>query len=88
MCGLETKSALEPLRFFGSVGALCSMLGAWMLAIVVYQRLAGDSEGLYARQAFLIAVTLMVLGVQIVGFGLVTEIVARIVAWWSRMSSK
>ncbi len=83
-----TKFAREPLRFFGSVGALCSMLGVSMLAIAVYQRLAGYNGGLYGRQFFLIAVTLNVLGVQIVGFGLVTEMVARIVAWWSRTGSK
>jgi hypothetical protein len=70
-----TKFTLKPLRFFGSVGALCSFLGALMLGVVVYQRLTGDNEGLYGRPVFLIAVMLLVLGVQIIGFGLVGEII-------------
>lgn len=70
-----TKFTLKPLRFFGSVGALCSFIGAVMLAVVVYQRLTGDKEGLYGRPVFLIAIMLLVLGVQIIGFGLVGEII-------------
>ena len=70
-----TKFTLKPLRFFGSVGAACSFLGAAMLAVVVYQKLTGDNEGLYGRPAFLLAVMLLVLGVQIIGFGLVGEII-------------
>ena len=65
--------ASRPLRCFGSVGALCSCLGALMLGVVVYQRLSGDNQGLYARPLFLIAVLLLVLGG---GMGLVMNAVS------------
>ena len=45
-----------------------------ILAVVVYQRLFMDA-GLYGRPVFLLAVMLVVLGVQIIGFGLVGEII-------------
>ncbi len=70
-----TKFTLKPLRFFGSVGALCSFLGAAMLAVVIYQKLTQEDAGLYGRPVFLIAIMLLVLGVQIIGFGLVGEII-------------
>ncbi len=70
-----TKFTLKPLRFFGSVGVLCSFLGAAMLAYVIYQKWTVPNAGLYGRPVFLIAITLLVLGVQIIGFGLVGEII-------------
>jgi hypothetical protein len=45
-----------------------------ILAVVIYQRLFMDA-GLYGRPVFLLAVMLVVLGVQIIGFGLVGEII-------------
>ncbi len=70
-----TKFTLKPLRFFGSVGALCSFLGLAMMTYVIYQKLTDANAGLYGRPVFLIAITLLVLGVQIIGFGLVGEII-------------
>jgi len=70
-----TKFTLKPLRFFGSIGAACSLLGAVMFGYCVWQKLTGDQEGLYGRPVFLISVMLLVLGVQVIGFGLVGEII-------------
>lgn len=70
-----TKFTLKPLRFFGSIGALCSFLGAVMLGYVVWQKLTDANQGLYGRPVFLIAIMLLVVGVQIIGFGLVGEII-------------
>ena len=70
-----TKFTLKPLRFFGSVGAMCSMLGLAMLSVMFWQKFTGDNEGLWGRPAFLIAIMLLVVGVQIIGFGLVGEII-------------
>lgn len=69
-----TKFTLRPLRFFGSVGAAFSFLGFFVLAWLTYQKFTGP-EGLYNRPAFLFGVMMLVLGVQIIGFGLVGEII-------------
>ena len=69
-----TKFTLKPLRFFGFFGFLCLIPGGAVLAIVIYQRIFMDA-GLYGRPVFLLAVMLVVLGVQIIGFGLVGEII-------------
>lgn len=70
-----TKFTLKPLRFFGSVGAVCSLSGGGILAYVVYQKLTMDNAGLWGRPIFLIAMMMLVVGVQIIGFGLVGEII-------------
>ncbi len=69
-----TKFTHKPLRFFGSVGFACCLPGAAILAVLLYQKLAGD-HGLWGRPIFLVGVMLFVLGVQIIGFGLVGEII-------------
>ena len=69
-----TKFTLKPLRFFGFVGMLCLMPGGFVLAYVVFQRVFMD-KGLYGRPVFVLAMMLVVLGVQVIGFGLVGEII-------------
>jgi glycosyltransferase involved in cell wall biosynthesis len=69
-----TKFTLKPLRFFGTVGALCGGLGGVMLTIITFQKFL-QGQGLYGRPVFLIALMLIVLGAQIIGFGLVGEII-------------
>jgi len=69
-----TRFTLKPLRFFGSVGLVLTVFGGGLLAGVVYQKFA-FGEGLYNRPLFLLALMLFVLGVQVIGFGLVGEII-------------
>jgi hypothetical protein len=69
-----TRFTLKPLRFFGSVGLLLSVVGGGILAIVGYQRLF-HGQGLYNRPLFLLGMMTFVLGVQVIGFGLVGEII-------------
>jgi len=69
-----TKFTLKPLRFFGFFGLLSLVPGLVILAVVIYQRVFMDA-GLYGRPVFVLAAMLVVLGVQIVGFGLVGEII-------------
>jgi hypothetical protein len=71
-----TKFTHKPLRFFGALGGL-SMLGGGIMASVqiVLWFYVDDMQGLYQRPMFLLGVLAFVLGVQIVGFGLVGEIV-------------
>jgi hypothetical protein len=69
-----TKFTLQPLRFFGFFGLACLVPGSAILAVVLYQRIFMQA-GLYGRPIFLLAVMLVVLGVQVIGFGLVGEII-------------
>jgi glycosyltransferase involved in cell wall biosynthesis len=70
-----TKFTLKPLRFFGSVGLLLSLVGGGMLSIMFVQHVFLGYQGLYGRNVFLLAIMLLVLGVQVLGFGLVGEII-------------
>jgi hypothetical protein len=69
------KFTLKPLRFFGAVGGLIALPGAIMCAVIVAQYLILPESGIYNRPLFFIGFILIVLGVQIVGFGLVGEII-------------
>jgi len=69
-----TRFTLKPLRFFGSVGILTSAAGGAILAVLAWQKFFLGA-GLYNRPAFLLGLMLVLLGVQIFGFGLVGEII-------------
>ncbi len=69
-----TRFSLKPLRFFGTVGMVFFLMGFVVLGIVSAEKIL-FGEGLYNRPAFLLGVMLLVLGVQIIGFGLVGEII-------------
>ena len=71
-----TKFTHKPLRFFGTLGGLSMIAGTVMAAIQVLEwAVREEITGLYQQPLFLIGVLLFVLGVQIVGFGLVGEII-------------
>lgn len=71
-----TKFTHKPLRFFGSLGGLSMIVGAVIAtAQVVQWALSEDISGLYQKPLFLLGVLFFMLGVQIVGFGLVGEII-------------
>ncbi|MEM7305752.1 MAG: glycosyltransferase [Planctomycetota bacterium] len=69
-----SKFTLKPLRFFGTVGGLFSLFGLIIntyLAILKW----GFGESISQRPLLVMGVMLFVLGVQIIGFGLVGEII-------------
>jgi glycosyltransferase involved in cell wall biosynthesis len=66
---------LKPLRFFGTLGAIFAGLGASVTLVVFLQWLFLEDSSLYSRPIFLIGILLFVLGVQVIGFGLVGEII-------------
>lgn len=71
-----TKFTHKPLRFFGSLGGLFAIVGGLLCGTLAVQHLVFDAEGpIISRSVFLIGLLLFVLGVQIVGFGLVAEII-------------
>lgn len=69
-----SKFTLKPLRFFGTVGGLFSMLGAGMILYLTILKFVFN-EGVGGRPLLVVGVMLFVLGVQIIGFGLVGEII-------------
>jgi glycosyltransferase involved in cell wall biosynthesis len=68
------KFTLKPLRFFGVLGGLFLLGGGALTGVMVWQKVFYNA-GLYQRPLFLIGILLVVLGVQIIGFGLVGEII-------------
>ena len=69
-----SRFTLRPLRFFGAIGGTLAFIGGVMTVGLIVQRLMMDTA-LYQRPLFLLGLLLFVLGVQIIGFGLVGEII-------------
>lgn len=70
------KFTHKPLRFFGALGGSAMLVGGGIVGWEVVQRLMAEGgAGLYQRPLFLLGVLLFVLGVQLIGFGLVGEII-------------
>jgi len=69
-----TKFTLKPLRFFGTLGGLVTLCGGALAAYLAVERMV-YGKGVTGNPVLLIAVLLIVLGVQIIGFGLVGEII-------------
>lgn len=66
----------KPLRFFGTLGGALMLLGLLLAGSqLVAWMLSDGSYGLNQRPFFLVGVLVGVLGAQIVGFGLVGEII-------------
>jgi glycosyltransferase involved in cell wall biosynthesis len=70
------KFTEKPLRFFGLVGSAFFGAGAVMSLVLLIQRVEG--QGIANRPALLLAVLLVALGVQLIGLGLVGEIIVHL----------
>lgn len=70
------KFTEKPLRFFGLFGAALAALGGGLGGVLAIQRLGG--QGIANRPLLLLSVLLVVLGVQLVGLGLVGEIIVHL----------
>ena len=70
-----TKFTHKPLRFFGALGALLMAVGGFVAGGLFVIWLFDHSVGLYQRPLFFLGTLTFVLGVQVVGFGLVGEII-------------
>jgi glycosyltransferase involved in cell wall biosynthesis len=70
------KFTEKPLRFFGLVGSTLFGFGALICLILLIQRVEG--QGIANRPALLLAVLLVALGVQLIGLGLVGEIIVHL----------
>jgi hypothetical protein len=65
----------KPLRFFGALGGACMALGASLGTWPFLVRLFGGDVPPMQSPLFLIGLVILVLGLQVIGFGLVGEIV-------------
>lgn len=70
------KFTEKPLRFFGLVGSVFFALGALTGVVLLAERFAG--KGIANRPLLLLAVLLIALGVQLMGLGLVGEIIVHL----------
>jgi glycosyltransferase involved in cell wall biosynthesis len=70
------KFTERPLRFFGLVGSVFLTGGAALSLVLLIQRFEG--QGIANRPALLLAVLLVALGVQLIGLGLVGEIIVHL----------
>jgi glycosyltransferase involved in cell wall biosynthesis len=70
------KFTEKPLRFFGLVGSAFFGLGALTGLVLLVERIAG--RGIANRPLLLLAVLLIALGVQLMGLGLVGEIIVHL----------
>jgi glycosyltransferase involved in cell wall biosynthesis len=70
------KFTEKPLRFFGLVGSVFLGVGGIMSLVLLVQRVQG--QGIANRPALLLAVLFLALGVQLMGLGLVGEIIVHL----------
>lgn len=68
-----TRFTQRPLRFFGYLGFGAIVLGAPLAAWYLFGKLAGESLG--DKPGFVIGAILTAFGVQLIGFGLIGEII-------------
>ncbi len=70
------KFTEKPLRFFGLVGSVFFIAGAISSLVLLIERLGG--QAIANRPLLLLAVLLVALGVQLMGLGLVGEIIVHL----------
>jgi len=70
------KFTEKPLRFFGLVGSVFITGGVVLSLVLLIQRVEG--QGIANRPALLLAVLFLALGVQLIGLGLVGEIIVHL----------
>lgn len=70
------KFTEKPLRFFGLVGSIFLGAGTVLSLVLLVQRVEG--QGIANRPALLLAVLFLALGVQLMGLGLVGEIIVHL----------
>jgi FemAB-related protein (PEP-CTERM system-associated) len=69
-----TRFTQRPLRFFGYVGFAAALLGTALAIWPLYDKIIND-QSLAERPLFVIGAILAAFGVQLIGFGLIGEII-------------
>ncbi len=71
------KFAKRPMHFFGLWGSLCFLVGFFVAGFLVVSKLVDTSFALTNRPGFYIALTLLVIGMQLFLAGYLGELIAR-----------
>jgi len=69
-----TRFTQRPLRFFGYLGFTAAVVGVFMAAWPLYLKLV-EGESLTDKPIFVVGAILAAFGVQVIGFGLIGEII-------------
>jgi uncharacterized membrane-anchored protein len=67
----------RPLQVFGLIGLISGLAGTILALYLSYQRLILKTIGLSNRPSFLLAILLIIIGVQFITLGLLGEMVSR-----------
>lgn len=70
-----SRFTLKPLRFFGTLGGVCALVGGSVCLVQIVLKYVLETKGQLLGPIFMLGALLFVLGVQIIGFGLVGEII-------------
>ena len=71
-----TRFTQKPLRFFGTLGFTAILVGLALSVDPLWNRwFAADAESLATRPIIIVAAVMVAFGVQLIGFGLVGEII-------------
>ena len=71
------KFSKRPMHFFGMWGTACFMIGFIITLILLISKMVDPSIGLTNRPGFYMALTAIILGMQLFLAGFVSELVAR-----------
>jgi glycosyltransferase involved in cell wall biosynthesis len=66
----------RPIQIFGAIGLFLSIIGAAWTAVLVFEKIALGYE-LHNRPALLLAILLLIVGVQFISLGLLGEMLTR-----------
>lgn len=72
-----SKFGKRPMHFFGLYGTLCFMIGFMMSAYLIIAKFVANDFALTNRPAFYIALTVMIIGMQLFLAGFIAELVGR-----------
>ena len=72
-----SKFGKRPMHFFGLYGTLCFLLGLGMSTYLIIAKFVSTDFGLTNKPAFFIALTAMIIGMQLFLAGFVAELISR-----------
>ncbi len=72
-----SKFGKRPMHFFGLYGTLCFMIGLGTSVYLIISKLVSTKFGLTNKPGFFIALTAMILGLQLFLAGFIAELVSR-----------
>jgi glycosyltransferase involved in cell wall biosynthesis len=72
-----SKFGKRPMHFFGLYGTLCFLLGFIMIIYLIFAKIVDTEFALTNRPSFYIAMTAMIIGMQLFLAGFVAELISR-----------